>query len=102
MQPLGERAGVVALVVLHLEVSHTPRRVCFRRCAEGEEILFSGDTLFAGSVGRADLWGGDHDLLVKSIRGRLFTLPVQAVAITGHDRPTTVARERRGNPFVRP
>ena len=95
------RAGALSLEVIHTP-GHTPGSVCVRCKAEGKEILFSGDTLFAGSVGRTDLWGGDHDLLVKSIRGRLFTLPEETVVITGHDRPTTIARERRGNPFVRP
>jgi len=94
-------AGALSLEVIHTP-GHTPGSVCFRCRANDQEMLFSGDTLFAGSVGRTDLWGGDHDLLVKSIRGRLFTLPEETVVITGHDRPTTVARERRGNPFVRP
>ena len=95
------KAGALSLEVIHTP-GHTPGSVCFRCRADDRELLFAGDTLFAGSVGRTDLWGGDHELLVKSIRQRLFTLPEETVVITGHDRATTIGRERRGNPFVRP
>lgn len=94
-------AGALSLEVIHTP-GHTPGSVCFRCQADGRDFLFAGDTLFAGGVGRTDLWGGDHDLLVKSIRHRLFTLPEDTLVITGHDRSTTIARERRSNPFVRP
>ena len=94
------QAGSIALEVIHTP-GHTPGSVCFRCKVGADEVLFSGDTLFAGSIGRTDLWGGDHDLILKSIRARLLTLPEETRVVTGHDRPTTIARERRSNPYVR-
>ncbi len=93
-------AGAISLEVLHTP-GHTPGSVCFRCKADAREVLFSGDTLFAGSIGRTDLWGGDSDAILRSIRERILTLPDETVVITGHDRPTSVARERRANPFLR-
>ncbi len=93
-------AGSIALEVIHTP-GHTPGSVCFRCSAGGRELLFAGDTLFAGSVGRTDLWGGDHDQLVRSIRGRLYALPEETSVVCGHDRGTTIGREKRSNAFVR-
>lgn len=93
-------AGSIALEVLHTP-GHTPGSVCFRCKAATGELLFSGDTLFAGSIGRTDLWGGDHAQILRSIRERLLVLPDETVVIPGHDRATSVARERRFNPFFR-
>ena len=62
--------------------------------------LFSGDTLFADSVGRTDLPGGDHDTLVASIRQRLFILPETTFVHPGHGPDTTIGREKRLNPYV--
>jgi glyoxylase-like metal-dependent hydrolase (beta-lactamase superfamily II) len=64
--------------------------------------LFSGDTLFAGSVGRTDLPGGDHMALMVSIRDRLLILPDETIVHPGHGPATTIGRERAGNPFLRP
>jgi glyoxylase-like metal-dependent hydrolase (beta-lactamase superfamily II) len=75
---------------------HTPGGVCLRR---GDQLLV-GDTLFAGSVGRADLPGGDWDALVASIREKLFILPDDVRCFPGHEGETTIGRERRTNPFV--
>jgi glyoxylase-like metal-dependent hydrolase (beta-lactamase superfamily II) len=75
---------------------HTPGGVCLRR---GDQLLV-GDTLFAGSVGRTDLPGGDWDALVASIRGKLFALPDETHCFPGHEGDTTIGRERRSNPFV--
>jgi hydroxyacylglutathione hydrolase len=75
---------------------HTPGGVCLRR---GNQMLV-GDTLFAGSVGRTDLPGGDWDTLVASIRGKLFALPDEIHCFPGHEGDTTIGRERRLNPFV--
>ncbi len=61
---------------------------------------FVGDTLFAGSVGRSDLPGGDFETLERSIRTRLYTLPPETTCLPGHGGPTTVGVERRDNPFV--
>ena len=62
--------------------------------------MLVGDTLFAGSVGRTDLPGGDWDALIASIREKLFILPDDVRCLPGHEGETTIGRERRTNPFV--
>ena len=62
--------------------------------------LFVGDTLFAGSIGRTDLPGGDHQTLIQSITSVLFAFPDEARVYSGHGEPTTIGRERRTNPFL--
>ncbi|GBU20843.1 hypothetical protein R80B4_00730 [Fibrobacteres bacterium R8-0-B4] len=64
-------------------------------------VCFCGDTIFAGSVGRTDLPGGDSDQLIASIREKILTLPPQTVLCPGHGGRTTVEREARSNPFLR-
>jgi glyoxylase-like metal-dependent hydrolase (beta-lactamase superfamily II) len=93
--------GDAKLRVIHTP-GHTPGSCCFELVSQGESdpIVFAGDTLFQGSVGRTDLWGGDSEQIVKSIRGRLFTLPEPTRVITGHGDATTIADEKRFNPFV--
>jgi glyoxylase-like metal-dependent hydrolase (beta-lactamase superfamily II) len=95
------RAGAVELGVLHTP-GHTPGSCSFVVRDRGSVRLFAGDTLFRGSVGRTDLWGGDHDALVRSIRSKLLTLPDDTVVITGHGASTTIGEERAHNPFLRP
>jgi hydroxyacylglutathione hydrolase len=68
--------------------------------AEEEGIVFSGDALFAGSVGRTDLPGGSVDVLMRSISERLLTLPDDTRVLSGHGPETTIARERMTNPFL--
>lgn len=63
-------------------------------------VVFVGDTLFAGSIGRTDFPGGDYDLLVSSIRNKLFVLERDTRVFTGHGPETTIGREKRFNPFV--
>jgi glyoxylase-like metal-dependent hydrolase (beta-lactamase superfamily II) len=65
-----------------------------------EGHLFVGDVLFAGSIGRTDLPGGDFDALVEGVRERLFSLPDETIVHPGHGPDTTIGRERRMNPFV--
>jgi len=67
---------------------------------EGQSLLFSGDTLFKGSVGRTDLWGGDHALLMRSITERLLPLPEAARVLPGHGPATTLRDEATGNRFI--
>jgi hypothetical protein len=79
-------------------------RVFLAPDVEGDEwdrggIVFSGDALFAGGIGRTDL-GGDAEMLARSIRSRLFGLPDDTLVLSGHGGPTTIGRERRSNPFV--
>lgn len=63
-------------------------------------VLIAGDTLFAGSIGRTDLPGGNHRTLLKSIRDKILTLPGETLVLPGHGPNTTVAREHRDNPFL--
>ncbi len=79
---------------------HTPGGLCFYH--EAEHLLLSGDTLFAGSIGRTDLPGGDTAQLLDSIRAKLFVLDEKTRVIPGHGPTTTIGREKSSNPFVRP
>jgi glyoxylase-like metal-dependent hydrolase (beta-lactamase superfamily II) len=67
---------------------------------EGDALLFSGDTLFCGSVGRTDLWGGSQEQLMASIQQRLLTLPDDTIVYPGHGPETTIGQERQHNPFL--
>ena len=82
---------------------HTPGGVCLLVGPGGSAgtKVFAGDTLFAGSIGRTDLPGGDYDTLIGSIRNVLFTLPDDVEVYSGHGPATTIGRERRTNPFLR-
>lgn len=64
-------------------------------------ILIAGDALFAGSIGRTDLPGGDHQRLLKSIKEKLYTLPDNTIVLSGHGENTTIGHEKISNPFVR-
>lgn len=77
---------------------HAPGHLSFY--LESEKILFSGDTLFAGSIGRTDLPGGDHALLMRSILTQLMPLADDVRVLPGHMGTTTIGRERRTNPFL--
>ncbi len=78
---------------------HTPGHCCFY--LPGDGVLFSGDQLFAGSIGRTDLPGGDFDQLMASMRDRVLDLPDDIRVLPGHGPETTIGRERRTNPFLR-
>src|SRR5262249_47326371 len=88
------RFGKRALNVLHTP-GHTPGSVCF--LLEGEPLVMAGDTLFQRSIGRTDLWGGDSEAIVRSIRQRLFALPDDTRVIAGHGPDTTIGDEKRKN-----
>ncbi len=77
---------------------HTPGH-CVLYCAQ-EKVCFCGDLIFAGSVGRTDLPGGDSDTLEKSIREQIYSLPDDTRLLSGHGPETTVGEEKRTNPFV--
>ena len=82
-----------------LEVSgHCPGSLCF--FLPKDRLLLGGDVLFAGSIGRGDLPGGDIDLLVQEIRKKLFPLGDEVTVLPGHGPPTMIGTERRTNPFV--
>ena len=81
---------------------HCPGGVCLAVGKEGEtaRALFVGDTLFAGSIGRTDLPGGDGPTLLRSIREVLFSFPDDSPVYSGHGPVTTIGRERATNPFL--
>jgi hydroxyacylglutathione hydrolase len=86
-----------------LEVRHTPGHspgsVSFV-LPHDVPVIFAGDTLFAGSIGRTDLWGGSLDEILKSIRGTLLRMPDASIVLPGHGPRTTIGIERATNPFL--
>ncbi|MCB1138889.1 MAG: MBL fold metallo-hydrolase [Leptospiraceae bacterium] len=82
-----------------LHVLHTPGHTPGSCCFSVEGLVFSGDTLFAGGIGRTDLPGGDSEAILKSIRGRLFTLDDGTAVIPGHGGFTRIYEEKHSNPF---
>lgn len=90
-------AGALRLDVMHTP-GHTPGSICLYAAVAGGPHLFSGDTLFAGSVGRTDFPGGDARSIRASI-GRLALLPAETLVHPGHGPDTVLAREARANPF---
>ena len=77
---------------------HSPGHICFY-CAK-QKFIISGDVLFNRSIGRTDLPGGDHQTLLKNIREKLFVLPDETVVYSGHGPETTIAEEKKYNPFL--
>jgi glyoxylase-like metal-dependent hydrolase (beta-lactamase superfamily II) len=78
---------------------HTQGSICLHFAPLN--LLVAGDTLFAGSIGRTDLPGGNFDQIIDSIRSRLFSLPDETRVLPGHGPQTTIGEERRSNPFLR-
>lgn len=91
--------GEIAFSVIHTP-GHSPGSICLY----GEDLLYTGDTLFVGGVGRTDLEGGSWNVLVSSIRTKLFTLPETTVVLPGHNygetKQSTIGREKAYNPYV--
>src|ERR1700675_3567711 len=85
---------------------HTPGSVCLYVPQEAGIVtlvapqLFAGDTLFAGSIGRIDLWGGSMPQIMDSLRSKLLQLPDATIVYPGHGPATTIAKERHTNPFL--
>jgi glyoxylase-like metal-dependent hydrolase (beta-lactamase superfamily II) len=79
---------------------HTQGSICLHFAPEN--LLLAGDTLFAGSIGRTDLPGGDSKLILRSLHDRLLTLPDETHVIPGHGPRTTIGEERQSNPFLQP
>jgi glyoxylase-like metal-dependent hydrolase (beta-lactamase superfamily II) len=94
------RAGQVELQVIHTP-GHTPGSVSFVVKSGATKVAFTGDTLFRRGIGRTDLWGGDTDLILRSLRTRLLTLAEDTQVIPGHGPATSIGEERRANPFLR-
>ena len=92
------RFGPWMLSAIHTP-GHTPGSTCFQLLGDSP-MLFSGDTLFRRSIGRTDLWGGDTDEILRSIREKLFRLPGDMPVVCGHGPDTTIDEEKRLNPFA--
>jgi glyoxylase-like metal-dependent hydrolase (beta-lactamase superfamily II) len=106
------RWGQYEAQVIHTP-GHTPGSICLympsdmpkenagaMKLKNGRGQLFAGDTLFAGSIGRTDLWGGDFAGIIRSLKGKLFELPDETVVYPGHGELTTIGKERATNPFL--
>jgi glyoxylase-like metal-dependent hydrolase (beta-lactamase superfamily II) len=85
------------ILTLIFAPGHSPAHLCFYDEAAG--LLIGGDVLFRGSIGRADLPGGDYLTLIKNIEEKLFTLPDSCIVYPGHGPETTIGFEKRHNPF---
>ncbi len=85
---------------ISLRVLHTPGHSSGGICLVGGGVAFTGDSLFAGSIGRTDLGGGDLMTLITSIRENLMTLPDETLVLSGHGPQSTIGEERRENPFL--
>jgi hydroxyacylglutathione hydrolase len=109
------RWGGYEAQILHTP-GHTPGSVCLymptdmpaspanpsgaKSARKGTAQLFAGDTLFAGSIGRTDLWGGSFSGIIRSLKGKLLELPDETIVYPGHGEPTTIGKERATNPFL--
>ena len=98
--------GSFSAQVIHTP-GHTRGSVCLYLPVEGSGSgpdqtpkLFAGDTLFAGSIGRTDLWGGSFEQIMRSLKTKLLELPDETIVYPGHGPETTIGQERVGNPFV--
>lgn len=89
--------GESKLEVIHLP-GHSPGGIVLYD--KDDDVAFVGDSIFAGSIGRTDLEGGNHSTLINSLHNKILTLPDQTILLSGHGEPTTVARERASNPFL--
>lgn len=105
VRPL-EDGGVVRLAGLELTVDHAPGHtegsVLFRVPGDGAEpaVCLAGDVLFAGSIGRTDLSGGDHAAMLRSLATKVLPLADETVVLPGHGPATTIGRERATNPYL--
>ena len=91
------KLGGTPLIVLFAP-GHAPGHICFYNAKDG--FVIAGDVLFAGSIGRTDLPGGNFEVLMQSIHQQLLTLPDATIVYSGHGPATTIGHERRTNPFL--
>jgi glyoxylase-like metal-dependent hydrolase (beta-lactamase superfamily II) len=94
----------IGLATLPAEVLHTPGHTPGSICLHfpAQHLLLAGDTLFAGSIGRTDLPGGDGRQILRSLRERLVVLPDATRVLPGHGPETTIGEEKQSNPFLQP
>lgn len=91
---------VIEVGTIKLNVAHTPGHTKGGICLINEEVCFSGDTLFTGSIGRTDFPGGSYSEIIESIRTKLMPLDDKLIVYPGHGPATTIGQERRSNPFL--
>jgi len=91
------RAGSLQAQVMHTP-GHTEGSICLLFAPQ--KVLIAGDTLFAGSIGRTDLPGGNYKKIIDSLQGKLLSLADETLVIPGHGPATTIGRERESNPFL--
>jgi hydroxyacylglutathione hydrolase len=95
-----EDGDKVSVGDLEFEVLFCPGHAPGHICLYGQGVVFTGDALFQGGIGRFDLPGGDGRLLLTGIRDKLLTLPDDTVVLAGHGPTSTIGEEKRGNPFL--
>ena len=95
-----EEGETVSFGNISLKVIHTPGHTPGGISLYTDGIVFVGDTLFAGSIGRTDFPGGDFDTLISSIKTKLFDMEDDMRVLSGHGPETSIGREKRFNPFV--
>ncbi len=97
----GDRVNLAGMELEVLETpGHSAGHIVFVWKEPSPWVVFGGDVLFAGSIGRSDFPDGDHDQLIASIRDKLFPLPDDTQVLPGHGPVTTIGEEKRSNPFV--
>jgi glyoxylase-like metal-dependent hydrolase (beta-lactamase superfamily II) len=89
----------ITLKVIHIP-GHTPGGIALFLKKPKENVVFTGDNLFAQGIGRSDLPGGDEVALIKAIKEKLFTLPDETIVYPGHGPKTTIGQEKASNPFL--
>ena len=94
-----EERDVITFGDISLQVIHTPGHSPGGISLLSNKMVFAGDTLFAGSIGRTDLPGGDYETLIRNVKEKIFPLGDDVVIYPGHGPKTTVGREKRSNPF---
>ena len=97
-----EEGDTISFGTIHFNVIHTPGHTPGGISLHADDVVFVGDTLFAGSIGRTDFPGGDYETLISSVRNKLFVLGDEVRAFSGHGPETTIGREKQQqfNPFV--
>ncbi|MCF8025029.1 MAG: MBL fold metallo-hydrolase [Desulfobacteraceae bacterium] len=95
-----DEGEVISFGDISLKVLHTPGHSPGGISLLTDKMVFVGDTLFAGSIGRTDLPGGDFDTLISSIKNKLLVLDEDTKVYTGHGPTTTIGQEKRANPFL--
>ena len=97
----GHTPGSICLYMpSDMPVATTEAAAAAKSVKSGAGQLFAGDTLFAGSIGRTDLWGGSLAGIMRSLKGKLLELPDDTIVYPGHGDTTTIGKERATNPFL--